>query len=106
MSIGKRIKQTRMKRKLTQHELAKRLGVVTTTVASWEQERNMPPITAINKLAEALSVSTNYLIGTEKIEKPKTADLADDDVLFTYQGKPLSEEDKAIIKRLMNGKQS
>ena len=80
--IGERIRQARKERKYTQSELARLLKVATTTVASWEQGRNTPPITALNKLSDVLGVSINYLLEDDKKENQpsqKTADLDDDE---------------------------
>lgn len=113
MKIGDRIRQLRTSHFLTQHELAKKIDIAQSTLAMYERNKRIPSADVLNNLSAALNVSLDYLVRgdetpTKKEDQPsqKTADLADDDVLFTYQGKPLSEEDKAIIKRLMNGKQS
>lgn len=59
----------------------------------------------LDKIASIFDVSTDYLLGRNpKEDDLKTADLADDDTIFTYKGQPLSDDDKEIIRRLMNGK--
>ena len=75
------------------------------TYANWEYGRTEPDFEMLSKIASVFGVSTDYLLeGKKSSSNNKTADLDDDDVIFTYQGKPLSDEDKALIKRLMNGK--
>lgn len=48
-------------------------------------------------------MTTDYLLGREENTK-KRLDLDDDTVIMTYRGKPLSDEDRELILRLMRGK--
>lgn len=105
MDISQRIKQYRYDKRYTQKELADLLNVKSSTVSGWELGRNIPSIDVIKKMADIFNVSFDVMAGVSNgSSNTKTADLADDDVIFTYQGKPLSDEDKELIKRLMNGK--
>ncbi|WP_434105849.1 helix-turn-helix domain-containing protein [Limosilactobacillus fermentum] len=75
------------------------------TYANYEYGRREPDLETTTKLAKLFNVSTDYLLGRDPKEYDlKTADLADDDTIFTYKGQPLSDDDKEIIRRLMNGK--
>lgn len=76
------------------------------TYANWEYGSREPDLETVKKLAKLFEVSTDYLLGneTKQPERHKKVDLDDKDVLFTYRGKPLSDDDRAIIERLMNGK--
>ena len=75
------------------------------TYANYEYGRREPDLETTTKLAKHFNVSTDYLLGRNpKEDDLKTADLADDDTIFTYKGQPLSDDDKEIIRRLMNGK--
>ncbi|MEK1304088.1 helix-turn-helix domain-containing protein [Limosilactobacillus fermentum] len=75
------------------------------TYANYEYGRREPDLETTTKLAKLFNVSTDYLLGRNpKEDDLKTADLADDDTIFTYKGQPLSDDDKEIIRRLMNGK--
>ena len=61
MYLGKRIKELRIKKGLTQLELANILFVDDRTISKWEQERGNPGVSIIPPLAEALGVSIDYL---------------------------------------------
>lgn len=75
------------------------------TIGAWETERAIPGSDTLALLANLFNVSADYLLGrTVPDEDRNTADLADDDTIFTYKGQPLSDDDKEIIRRLMNGK--
>ena len=75
------------------------------TYANYEYGRREPDFETTKKLANLFNVSTDYLLGRAAPDEGRnTADLADDDTIFTYKGQPLSDDDKEIIRRLMNGK--
>lgn len=86
-------------------ELASRLNLDRTYLSKSESGKRSFKVSEVNQLAEIFGVSTDYLLGrTAPDEDRNTADLADDDTIFTYKGQPLSDDDKEIIRRLMNGK--
>lgn len=64
---GSTIKELRENQKLTQTELADKLGVTGKCVSKWETGRGYPDITLLEPLAEALNVSVTELISGEKI---------------------------------------
>ncbi len=62
MNLGKRIKELRKKKNLTQEGLAKILYVADKTISSWESSRTEPPLDMIKKLSEILECNISYLI--------------------------------------------
>jgi transcriptional regulator with XRE-family HTH domain len=58
-----RLKQVREQLKLTQDELAEKIGVDSLQVWRWENGKNKPNADWIASLSEALSVSSDYLLG-------------------------------------------
>ncbi|WP_270627871.1 helix-turn-helix domain-containing protein [Limosilactobacillus mucosae] len=102
--IGERIKELRKSKKMSQSELGKFIGVSQTTVTAWENGRAEPSSSYVAKLATFFNVSTDYLLGRDpKEDALKTADLADDDTIFTFEGKPIPEQDLEYMKRLLRG---
>ena len=102
--IGERIKELRKSKKMSQSELGKFIGVSQTTVTAWENGRAEPSSAYVAKLATFFNVSTDYLLGRDPREDDlKTADLADDDTIFTFEGKPIPEQDLEYMKRLLRG---
>ena len=102
--IGERIKELRKSKKMSQSELGKFIGVSQTTVTAWENGRAEPSSSYVAKLATFFNVSTDYLLGRYPREDDlKTADLADDDTIFTFEGKPIPEQDLEYMKRLLRG---
>ena len=102
--IGERIKELRKSKKMSQSELGKFIGVSQTTVTAWENGRAEPSSSYVAKLATFFNVSTDYLLGRDtKEDDLKTADLADDDTIFTFEGKPIPDQDLEYMKRLLRG---
>lgn len=63
--IGKRLKEVRKIKGLTQTELAERVGVSLSTVKKWELDLNEPNSDKLIALALTLNVSTDYLFGRD-----------------------------------------
>ena len=59
---GTAIRELREKNKLTQLQLAEKLGVSDKTVSKWETGKGYPDITLLEPIAEALRVSVTELI--------------------------------------------
>src|SRR5690625_3350377 len=57
--VGKRIREERNKKKMTQKELGRRIGVKHNTVSSYESGTNAPEQNAIFKIARALEVAVD-----------------------------------------------
>lgn len=104
--IGQRIRDLRKQKRMSQTELAKSAGVSQTTVTAWETVKAEPSSSAVAKLADIFNVTTDYLLGRPNKQETKKDDveLSDDDVIMTWRGKPLSDEDRELIRRIMNGK--
>lgn len=68
------LKLARTERKITQGDLALRVGVTSTTIASWERRGQRPSLKNIEKLAKVFIMPSSYLsrlwTGWEK-QKPK-----------------------------------
>lgn len=104
--IGQTIRDLRKQKRMSQTELAKIIHVSQQTVTAWETGKAEPSSSAVSNLADYFNVTTDYLLGRpEKKKEKQNVELTDDDIIMTYQGKELSDEDREIIKRLMNGKQ-
>lgn len=64
---GTAIKELREKKKMTQLQLAEKLGVSDKTVSKWETGKGYPDITLLEPIAEAFSVSVTELISGNTI---------------------------------------
>ena len=66
--IGERIKMLRESHNLSQAALAKRLGITRSSVNAWELGLNVPSTQYIIELSEIFKVSTDYLLGLERLD--------------------------------------
>ena len=64
---GATIKQLREGRKLTQGELAEKIGVSSKTVSKWETAKGLPDISLLQPLAQALGISVIELMNGQQI---------------------------------------
>ena len=69
MSIGNNIYSLRKAKKVTQAQLAEKLGVSEQAVSKWEQGRSCPDIAILDEIADALGISLIELLGMEKRSK-------------------------------------
>ena len=70
MKIGEKIRQQRRLLNIKQEELSKLVGVSLKTIQRWENGERSPRLDEITKLAEALKVSSNYLMEQEETLSP------------------------------------
>ena len=59
--LGKRVRKARRDRKITQEELADRVGLHYTTISRIERGISNPPVQTVNKIAKALKVDMSDL---------------------------------------------
>ena len=60
--LGENLKRIRIKKNITQVEIAKKLGVDRSFVSNLENAKTNPTLATITNLAQALGVSTNELL--------------------------------------------
>lgn len=88
VGFGNRLRRLRKERKLTQKELAGRIGVKNSVISFYEVGDRTPSLEVLVKLSKALHVSTDVLLG---LDKGETVDVAG-----------LSEKDKQYIRYLID----
>ena len=78
--IAERIKDLRQARGWTQAELARRMGITRNGINSWEQGLSMPSPGSLVELSRIFLVSTDYLLGVERLETINVTGLDERDV--------------------------
>ena len=68
MTIGERTREIRKSRGLTQKELGERLGLSYQSIAQWENDLRKPKSETILKIASALGVRYEDIVGLETFE--------------------------------------
>ena len=96
MEFSERLKELRKQAKLTQVELAGKLGIVQSSYADWERGKKKPTQDNLVKIAQVLNVSVDYLVGNSE---EKSDDLDNIELLFRMNSKGLTEKEKEIFKK-------
>ena len=86
--FGDKLRALRMEKKLTQNDLAARLGIVGASVSSYEKNKQYPSVEVLIQLCQTFDVSADYLLG-----------LSDDK---NFNTSTLTEEQLQIVLRLIN----
>lgn len=71
MLFGERLLSTRKKKKISQDELAKQIGVHAPVIGRYERDEVKPSIETAFKIAKALEVSLDYLTGLSDLKLDK-----------------------------------
>jgi transcriptional regulator with XRE-family HTH domain len=97
-----RLKQLRKQNDLSQSQLAEKVNLHYNHIGRYERGQSRPTSDALSRLAEALGVSTDYLIdGTE--EEAAKASFNDRELLQQFQGvEQLPEKDKHLVKEFLD----
>lgn len=82
-TFGKRLKELRNKKGLTQKELAPFINTTRDTLANWEVGRATPDIESVKTIADYFNVNTDFLLGRSNIS---------DDYKFTDTAVPDGRE--------------
>lgn len=61
--MGEKLKSLRIEKKLTQKQIADRIGLAISAVSSYESGSRYPSYDALIKLSRIYHVSTDYLLG-------------------------------------------
>ena len=91
--FSKILKKCREGKKLSQAKLAQLTGLQTAAISHFETGLRKPSFDNLRKLADALNVTTDYLLGREV--QPTDADL-----IFRHS-QNLSDEDKKLAENFM-----
>jgi transcriptional regulator with XRE-family HTH domain len=103
--IGKIIKQLRKERDITQADLAKAVGVTTSSIGMYETGVRNPSYDVIVKLAKYFNVSTDFLLGNTVNDIEELPDFEEEDtselkILFD-KIRDLSEDDQKRINAIV-----
>lgn len=103
--LGERLKELRKNKAQTQEQVAKYLGISRAAYSHFENNRNEPDYSTLDKLANYYGVTTDYLLERNNTpqwaDKRDTTDLKkflDDDSGMTYDGDNLTEEENEQLR--------
>lgn len=81
--IGKFIVDCRKKKKITQSELAEKLGITDRAISNWENGKNMPDLSLFKPLCEILDITINELLSGEKLSKENYQEKLEENIVNT-----------------------
>ena len=81
--IGKFIAICRKDKKMTQSELAEKLGVTDKSIGNWENGRNMPDLSLFKPLCDELDITINELLSGERLKKEEYQDKFEENIINT-----------------------
>lgn len=88
--LGERIRRLRTGARMTQNELAERLGVSTSAIGMYEQGRREPPYELLLRVGELFGVSMDWLLARD--ERDNAAEPGDlGDMLSAFQQQLLTQ---------------
>lgn len=85
MNMGEKLKSLRIEKKLTQKQVADRIGLAISAVSSYESGSRYPSYEALIKLAHIFHVSTDYLLGMTDRRNVDVTGLGDDEIELVSQ---------------------
>ncbi len=80
VDFGKKLKKLRTNAKLTQQELADRIGVSNTTISFCENTERYPSTDILIRIANYFHISTDYLLGIDNTKVLNISELNEEEV--------------------------
>lgn len=85
MNMGEKLKSLRIEKKLTQKQVASRIGLAISAVSSYESGARYPSYDVLVKLARIFHVSTDYLLGMTDTRNIDVTGLDDNEIELVSQ---------------------
>jgi transcriptional regulator with XRE-family HTH domain len=117
MSFGSRLRELRMKKNVTQEQLAKQLGVFKSAITKYENDVNFPNTEVFIKICHIFDVPSDYLLGItddritlKELNKMKEKIYSENPDLLTIiektspqiAGKPITQEQLEYLHSLLD----
>ena len=100
LSFGQRIVSFRAKKHMLQKELAEKIGILPTALSRYENDVREPDVITITKLAEALGVTGDELLGRSAADYPTYAQ-TEDEIKLLNDYRALNKEGKEYMRQTM-----
>ena len=97
--IGKFIAELRKEKKMTQIDLANKLGITDRAISKWENGRGLPDLSLLTPLCEILGVSINELLSGSKLDKKDYQEKLEENIINTidYTDKKIKKTKKIFV---------
>lgn len=80
VDFGNTLKTLRIKKNLTQAQLAQKLGLTKSVISAYETGLRLPSYDVLIHIAKIFNVSTDYLLGLENENQVDLSGLSEDEV--------------------------
>ena len=84
MDFGEKLKKLRLGQKLTQQQLADRIGVAKSVVSYYESGDRYPSYDVLIRISEIFHTTTDYLLGVAKESVIDVTGLSDEDIAVPH----------------------
>ncbi|WP_433956949.1 helix-turn-helix domain-containing protein [Cytobacillus horneckiae] len=93
MSLGARLKYQREKRKWSQIEVAKKIGITNAVLSNYERDYRDPDTDTLRKLSDLYEVSIDYLVRGEDFHSKAKEILDNPDTQYAARDGEISESE-------------
>ena len=80
MILGEKLKVLRTAKKMSQKELAERIGIAKSVISFYESGDRFPSYDVLIKLARIFNVTTDYLLDVERERTVNVSGLSEEDI--------------------------
>lgn len=81
IEIGKFISMIRKEKKLTQKQLAEKLGITDRAISKWENGKSMPDLSLLKPLCDVLDITINELLNGKYISEKEKKDNLEENIV-------------------------
>lgn len=80
VDFGNRLKTLRLRKNMTQEQLAQKLGLTKSVISAYETGLRLPSYDILIHIARIYNVSTDYLLGIEQKQKIDLSGLSQEEI--------------------------
>ncbi len=101
-TVGERIKELRTQAKMTQSDLAVKVGLTYVQIGRYEKRGAVPSSEVLAKLADALKTTTDFLMHGS-VQDKAASHIDDNELLNLFRSvEKMNNEDKSVIKTVID----
>ena len=84
VDFGSKLKELRLQNGMTQQQLATKLGITKSVVSYYELSERYPSPETLILIAQIFRVSSDYLLGIDRMKTIDVSDLNDDEIKLLH----------------------
>jgi len=101
MTLGDRIRYYRLQKRLSQEQLGKTIGVEPGVISNYENNKNIPLVETVIKLAQTFEISTDNLLILSDCEKAKEVIKEEEWFKLFLGAMSLPKEEKDAVRTIL-----